>query len=430
MRAGIALIDKIRGTEILSKYSLLKQQASDPLKSGYPDNQGLSRLLLAVREQNPFYKKLLSAFSVEEISKNPVKVLESLPITDKVMVNNNQHLFFSPVPGRKVHKKKTGGSTGNPFYYYVDSEHLSWFWAYIYFFWNKFSGYNPGDPFITIAGNSLRTDRKALVERTYHRLQNNYFITGDIISNDIRISEGAVSKAILLYGYPSSIVNLLRVRSDFPSLTRNIKAIFTTSEQLLPYTRTFIEESFKIPVYDMYGANDGGILTCECTAHNGYHINTNNCYVETFVNEFGMTELLLTNLNSYGFPLIRYRVGDLGNIQDGNCSCGLPWPRITDLKGRTRDMIKLRNGTIVHGSLFNKVFYNNPEIDGYKILQKEDHSITLFLHLKNSQQFPLLIQKLRKEIDAILEGVDLHFELMQENNPTNDKFKLIESYAT
>jgi phenylacetate-CoA ligase len=429
MRAGIRIIDKIRGTQILSKYSILLRDAGNGKEFENPDKAGLAELLTAVKKNNKFYNNLLSAFTDKDIYQDAVQALKALPIMDKSKVNNNISSIFMPVPGRKVHRKKTGGSTGNPFYYYVDSEHLSWFWAYIYFFWNKYSGYNPGDPFITIAGNSLRTDKKAYLEKVYHKLQNNYFIKGDIIGSDIRVNERKVSKAVLLYGYPSSIVNLLRVKPDFVKIAKNVKAIFTTSEQLLPRSRTIIEKAFNLPVFDMYGANDGGILTCECHEHNGYHINTQNCYVETFENELGMSELLLTNLNCYGFPLIRYRVGDLGKIQSGNCSCGLSSPKIIELKGRTRDVLKLRDGTTIHGSLFNKVFYNHTEIDAYKILQKKDHSITLFIHIENSNQFPLLAEKLIKEISAMLPGVDLHVELMQEMNPTNDKFKLIESYA-
>lgn len=429
MRAGIRIIDSFRGTQILSKYAILLNQAANGNEFQYPDNSRLTELLLAVKGNNKFYGKLLSEFSEKDIYQDAVQALKALPIMDKNSVNKNISSIFSPVAGRKVHRKKTGGSTGNPFYYYVDSEHLSWFWGYIYFFWKKYSGYNPGDPFITIAGNSLRTDKKAYLEKVYHKLQNNYFIKGDIIGSDISINENKVSKAVLLYGYPSSIVNLLRVKPEFVSLAKNIRAIFTTSEQLLPQTRAIIEKAFSLPVFDMYGANDGGILTCECSEHNGYHINTNNCYVETFENEYGMSELLLTNLNCYSFPLIRYRVGDLGKIQSGICSCGFPSPKIIDLKGRTRDILKLRNGTIVHGSLFNKVFYNHTEIDGYKILQKKDHSITLYIHLENKEQFPFLAEKLTKEINELLTGIDLHVELMHEMNPTNDKFKLIESYA-
>jgi phenylacetate-CoA ligase len=221
----------------------------------------------------------------------------------------------------------------------------------------------------------------------------------------------------------------LRVKPELVDNVKNIKAIFTTSEQLLPQNRQLIEAAFNKPVFDMYGANDGGILTCECPMHSGYHINTLNCYVETFTNEFGMSELLLSNLNSFGFPLVRYRVGDLGEVETGNCECGLNWPRVTELKGRTRDVIKLKDGTSIHGSLFNKVFYRYEKIDGYKIVQNKDLTITLYIHLKNEEQFEFISSNLRHDFNEIIGSIELKVELMHEQNPTNQKFKLIESHA-
>lgn len=53
-----------------------------------------------------------------------------------------------------------------------------------------------------------------------------------------------------------------------------------------------------------------------------------------------MPEILLTNLSSLNFPFIRYRVGDIGSVDNTACTCGLNWPRITNLRGRTRDLIK------------------------------------------------------------------------------------------
>ncbi|HLN53771.1 MAG TPA: hypothetical protein VK212_08680 [Lentimicrobium sp.] len=427
MKAGITLIDKLRGTSIASKYSLLKDLVANSASTDI--NVMLSDLLLALKKYNNYYKNLLIPFSDATIVTSPQEVLKQMPLMDKITVNTNFNKIFTPLDGRSVQKKKTGGSTGNPFYYYVDKDHLSWFWGYIYFFWNRFSGYEPGDPFITIAGNSLRTNNRKIIESVYHRLQNNYFIKGDIIDKSLQINYQKTNKAVLLYGYPSSIMNILHVKPGFVRNVSNLKAIFTTSEQLLPKTRSFIEKELKIPVYDMYGANDGGILTCECEKHNGYHLNIHNCYVETFENEFGMSELLLTNLNSYSFPLIRYRVGDLGKLDFSECDCGLSWPRVTDLKGRTRDLIKLSDGKCIHGSLFNNIFYKFHSIDGYKIIQNKDRSILLYIHVTDTTDFKTTAESIKREVHKLIGDVKISVEYMNDYNPTNQKFKLIESNA-
>lgn len=427
MRAGISIIDKIRGTDILDKYlelqdSVKTMQASDL-------NTRLSDLLISLKKNNNYYKSILSRFNDDQIITAPVEVLKELPVMDKTTVNENFDVILTRIKGRSVQKKKTGGSTGSPFYYYVDKDHLSWFWGYIYFFWNRFSGYAPGDPFITIAGNSLRTNNRRIIESIYHKLQNNYFIKGDVIDSTLQIDYSKTNEALLLYGYPSSIMNILRVKPELAKNLSNLKAIFTTSEQLSPKTRSYIETTLRIPVFDMYGANDGGILTCECEKHNGYHINVHNCYVESFENELGMTELLLTNLNSYSFPLVRYRVGDLGRIDFTPCDCGLSWPRIIDLKGRTRDLIKLPDGKSIHGSLFNNIFYKFHLVDGYKIIQNKDLSILLYIHVTDPLKYSEVADDIIREVHQLLGDVKISMEQMNDYNPTNQKFKLIESHA-
>ncbi len=427
MKIGLQIIDKIRGTEILNCYDLLKSNADT--NSNQIQTHKLTSLLVEMKTSNRFYGPLLKDVSIEEINSNPTEVLKRLPIMDKKSIGSNYDDVFTQLKNRPVQRKKTGGSTGNPFYYYVDKEHLSWFWAYIYFFWHLNSGYEPGDPFITIAGNSLRTTGRQFIEKTYHLLQNNYFITGDIIDNSLKIDPIKAGKAVLLYGYPSSILNMVKAIPDITRKMSCIKAVFTTSEQLLPHTRLAIEEAFGVPVYDMYGANDGGILTCECSSHDGYHINDRTCFVETFTNEFGLSELLLTNLSSYSFPFIRYRVGDIGRLKLENCHCGIKSARIIDLKGRTRDMIRMPNGKSIHGSFFNNIFYKFKEIDGYRIVQNKDLSINLHIHVINPDAFNEVATDVLDEISNFLKEVDLTIEQMAELNPTNEKFKLIESHV-
>lgn len=427
MKIGLYLIDWIRGTDILKHFEDLKKQSSAKIVA--PPTIRIAQLLKEIKNSNTFYRQIMEQFTFEEIDKNPLEVLSKLPLMDKKSISSHYKEIFTPLKHRPVQKKKTGGSTGTPFYYYVDKEHLSWFWGYIYYFWNLHSGYQPGDPFITIAGNSLRTTKKRFLEKTYHFLQNNYFITGDIIDENLRIDYSRTSNSILLYGYPSSIINIIKAKPEVLKHFTSLKAVFTTSEQLLPAARKSIEAAFKVPVYDMYGANDGGVLTCECSAHNGYHINDQNCYVETFVNEHGMSEILLTNLNSYSFPFVRYRVGDLGKLESQICDCGENTPRIIELKGRTRDMILLPGGKSIHGSFFNNVFYKYPIIDGYRIVQNKDLSIVLHIHTKVPEAFKDVSEHVYKELGKVLNGIQISVEKMTEFNPTNDKFKLIDSHA-
>ena len=152
-----------------------------------------------------------------------------------------------------------------------------------------------------------------------------------------------------------------------------IKGIATTSESLLPGVRKKLEEYFNTDVIDVYGARDGGVVGDECICKDGFHYNYQDCVI----NEYRQTsyqespELLLTNLTSFSMPLIKYRVGDMGELSTEKCKCGSPLPKIKDFSGRTRDLIILPSGNTIHGSVFNKIVRHYPEIHQYQIIKKE-----------------------------------------------------------
>ena len=50
-------------------------------------------------------------------------------------------------------------------------------------------------------------------------------------------------------------------------------------------------------------------------------------------------ELVFTTITKQGFPLIRYRTGDISSILEGPCDCGRTTRRIKRISGRTDDMM-------------------------------------------------------------------------------------------
>ena len=50
-------------------------------------------------------------------------------------------------------------------------------------------------------------------------------------------------------------------------------------------------------------------------------------------------ELVFTTITKEGFPLIRYRTGDMSRLLPGPCACGRTLARIQRISGRTDDLI-------------------------------------------------------------------------------------------
>lgn len=84
-------------------------------------------------------------------------------------------------------------------------------------------------------------------------------------------------------------------------------------------------------VYQSYGLSECVNVAFECE-HHSLHVNMENCIAEE-VNG----EIVVTNLNNYVTPFIRYRTGDKGHVEKSRCKCGRPHDVITGLQGKSVD---------------------------------------------------------------------------------------------
>jgi phenylacetate-CoA ligase len=124
-----------------------------------------------------------------------------------------------------------------------------------------------------------------------------------------------------------------------------------------------------VKLYDIYGLTEiygpGIGISCDCEC--GMHMWTDYMYCEIIDPKTGKLlpegeagELVITTLAKEGAPLIRYRTHDLTRIIPGKCECGLDYPRIATLIGRSDDMVKVR-GTIIYPSRVDELL---SKIDG------------------------------------------------------------------
>jgi len=427
------IIDILRGTTTSLLYKQLSSFHSSPEELHKEQEKRLGYFLCQIKKQNPLYSTYLSKISDVDIRQDPATVLKILPIVDKNFISQNRENLFAPISKRKWQFKKTGGSTGEPFQYAIDLKSISESWAYTLWCWNKYADYTPGDPYITIAGSSLGGGSYRLKTQIYRTLQNNYLISGDTISKDMNVHSHRIKKAKLIFCYPSSMLALLETKPTL-FLNHRLKAVFTTSEQLLSPVRKFIEKTLNVPVFDMYGANDGGVISCECNHHNGFHYDPFNCFIETIRNDVtGQSELLLTSLNSLCFPFVRYRVGDMAELGEfGSCNCGNPFPLIKNLSGRTRDVLKLQDGSYVHGVVFNRLFYQFPEVKRYKIVQTKDYTITILVDIDSFSEWKdsSKHKQMEDELLKTLKETPFLIEALKITSTGMQKFKLIESHVS
>ena len=123
-----------------------------------------------------------------------------------------------------------------------------------------------------------------------------------------------------------------------------LKGLITDSEGLTAEEKYTIEKSFDCPVYQTYGLGEVGMVAVECKK-NHYHIFTDRCLVEIIdpngdvVRNGEIGEIVVTDLNSFNAPFIRYKTGDLASLNTQPCDCGWKTPYLENLCGRLDDYI-------------------------------------------------------------------------------------------
>ncbi|GAH58535.1 unnamed protein product, partial [marine sediment metagenome] len=218
----------------------------------------------------------------------------------------------------------------------------------------------------------------------------------------------------------------------FPSFRPS--AILTTGESLSSEVRHLLESTFGTKVADIYACNEAGDVAWQCCCGAGYHINADNVIVETVKNDKPVAdgqvgEVVITNLNRYAMPIIRYKNGDLAILTRQPCPCGCKLPMIAEIVGRTGEDIFLPNGKAMPWNQL-KSLMNHPRIRQFQLVQGIDGNFKIKYVVEADTDIKVLEQLLDYRFRSLL-GDSIHIitERVSRIDPTpSGKSKLVVSH--
>ena len=132
----------------------------------------------------------------------------------------------------------------------------------------------------------------------------------------------------------------------------------------VPATKARIESVWNAKCYDHAGASEIGAHSFECELQpNGTHVTESEFIVEVLNPETlepvpagEQGELIITNLGRIGYPVIRYRSGDLVVLNQQKCTCGRSYARFEGgVLGRADDMVVVRGINVFPSAVENLV---------------------------------------------------------------------------
>jgi phenylacetate-CoA ligase len=365
----------------------------------------LKKLLIHAGKNVPYYQDLFKGCGfVPERFQDFDELTVLPPLTKEIIAQEGQRLLSIDASQRGVFKNRTSGSTGSPLLFYQDQNYRDHQRVSAWMS-DMAAGWRMGDRVARIWGapQDINKSMKSRANKLINWLLNQQFFNSHQMTDDMMLryhKELSRVKPDMIVAYSSSAYLLslfLRsknLQADYPT-----KAMITSAEVLHDYMREAIEPAFNTKVFDRYASRDAGVIGYECEQHNGLHVNMQNLYLEC-VNH-GQVEqpgfALITLLENYSMPFIRYQIGDMLVMNGTSCSCGRGAPLIDKVSGRTQDFISLRSGKKFVGEFITHKFLYTNGIKNFQFVQESYDNFVLYI-VKGEGFDDTILQEARTKI--------------------------------
>jgi phenylacetate-CoA ligase len=335
----------------------------------------------------PYYRAALDEHGVAPQRLQSPLDLRDFPLLTRELVRTrfNDLRADAKLPG--VHRRSSGGSTGSPVTVLVDMNRMGiseagrlraqgWYRV------------APGSREIVLWGSPIEITRQDRVRKVRDWCLNSRLLSAFDMGEKALASHLAAiyrHRPAKIYGYASSLYLLAGYIERQQALAPpDLRAVFATAEPLFDFQRKTIEAALGCPVGIEYGCRDGGLVALECP-EGGLHILAEGMYVEILDPDAeGRGEIVLTNLESHAFPIIRYRTGDIGSLDPSPCSCGRGLPKLRGVEGRRTDFLVTPDGRVLHALSAIYILREIPGIRDFRVVQEAVNRLVVSLAPKQA----------------------------------------------
>jgi phenylacetate-CoA ligase len=335
------LAEKVQKRVIRPKLRILRAEASLPFAGRKA--LAMERLVHTLRHAKntaPYYRDLFAqhGFDPESVRKD-IRYIEGLPyLTKDILREQGRRLVSEPYAGSIVREQKTGSSTGLAATAYYDQEALDWTAAQniLMLEWGGKRRYDReahlSTRFAAPPPEALRFEAKKCFVLNRCNIYTDGF---DDASQERLLDDLRRAEAVVVQGHPSSLFALARYLDARGEKAPGLFSIFvSTGEMLTAKQRSLIENVFSVQVSNRYGACEFGVMAQELACGPKGELLVSDSLVWPEVAADG--ELVFTGLRNEAMPLIRYRMGDMGVLQEREDGW---W--VTELTGRVHDAVEI-----------------------------------------------------------------------------------------
>jgi phenylacetate-CoA ligase len=337
-----------------------------------------AELLELVLEHNPFHRARLGGERPATLAEVPL--LEKRELVD----DQRRHPPFGtnltfPLE-RYTHVHQTSGTTGPPLRVLDTGEDWQW-WARCLATTYRAAGIGPGDR-VALAF-SFGPHVQFWDARDGLELVGAMSVTLGGMSSVQRLQTIAQVEATALVCTPSYALRLyeVAVEENLEGALMSLRKVICAGEPgaSLPAVRARIEEGFGARVFDHAGLSETGPFGYPCAEGGGLHLNADEFVCEILDADLQPAargergELVLTPLGRRGWPVLRYRTGDVVVKAAETCPAGHAHPWLPGgIVGRTDDMVVIR-GMNVYPSAIEQAVRNTRDSGEFRLTFYTEH---------------------------------------------------------
>ena len=376
----------------------------------------LMSLLQYVYHNNAYYKSLFNQHGIRPSNINNPDDLRKIPFLTKTNLQTAGDKILSNGV-HKYHLRSTSGSTGTPLILKKDSVASSYMAALMYYVYEWY-GIQPGDKQARVWGVPLGLRDRMLTNLKDWTLNRRRLSAFDISPQSCANYYKTLLrfKPKFMYGLPSTISALTSTLQEIEvdPTHLGLDVIITTGEVLFDSDREKISKAFGCRVVNEYGTTETGIIAFESSDNKMIQM-THNHFIEVINPETGEPvpygqsgQLCVTELHSYGTPLIRYVVGDIamqGSDTDADSD-----PELEQIIGRVSDLIVCPDGRKVAAAVLDYSF--GPAVQRFKAFQRSLTRLEIEIEKSDTFSMQALAEAERSLRDKLGNSIEIDFRIV------------------
>ncbi|MBE0445156.1 phenylacetate--CoA ligase family protein [Psychrobacter sp. FME5] len=416
MKRSLTMIyRKLRSKKAIEILKLLKNRDINNSSSNLIYQKNKLFVVLDTAFSNiSFYKSMekhcdLKNLTYSEFCKIPVLTKDIVRDSPDALINQSYKKI------NEVHKATSGGSTGEPLTFFrTNTQNIHGQAAYYYALeLNKVDIFGKSID-LWGAERDMHSTNSSFNFKSFlnNRLTLNTFVMSDIIISRY-IDQINSTKPIFIKAYVHSIYDIAKYINKNNIKIKCKPVIHCTTGPLYPEMRDEISKAFNNTyVYNFYGSREVSAIASEVRGSEGLFVFYDNIFLEILdendnpVKKGEEGEIVITTLNNFYMPLIRYKIGDRA-IKGDDLEFGTL--KMDKVIGRTLGVIHKADGTKIDGQFFTTLFFSKPSIKSFQLVQKDINLLELNIVKNepfNSDELKQVLNRIMTELPGIKVEVD------------------------